>query len=55
MSADFPMESLVSIIFDDYEGKTKMTVEYASPESKERDQAEEGWNESFDKLAESLQ
>jgi len=51
----------VVVTFEEAEGgKTKLTIEYARPESEEDFQAmlqsgmEEGWNSSLDKLAQSL-
>jgi uncharacterized protein YndB with AHSA1/START domain len=56
MSADFPLEMLVTVTFEGYEGgKTKMTLTHVGlPEVEMKDMAGAGWNESFDKLAESL-
>jgi len=55
MSADFPLEMLVTITFEQQEGKTKMTLRHAGlPAGTMSDQTNVGWNESFDKLAESL-
>lgn len=53
MSGDWPMELLVTVTFEEYEGKTKLTLRHAGiPAGENRDMAAEGWNESFDKLAE---
>ena len=64
MSKDFPKEMQVTIKFEEYPqnggGKTKLTIAYAKPESDASYEAivksgmESGWNESLDKLAESL-
>jgi uncharacterized protein YndB with AHSA1/START domain len=55
MSADFPLELHVTVTFEDQGGKTKMTLRHAGfPAGEVSDQAGAGWNESFDKLAESL-
>lgn len=55
MSADFPLEMLITVIFEEYEGKTKLTLRHVGlPAGEMSDQTEDGWNESFDKLAESL-
>ena len=55
MTADFPLEMLVTVTFEDYEGKTKMTLKHTGlPAGDVSEQTETGWNESFDKLAESL-
>jgi uncharacterized protein YndB with AHSA1/START domain len=56
MSADIPLEMLVTVTFEEYEGgKTKMTLRHVGlPEGEMKDMTGAGWNESFDKLAESL-
>jgi uncharacterized protein YndB with AHSA1/START domain len=56
MSADIPLEMLVTVTFEEYEGgKTKMTLTHVGlPEGEMKDMTGAGWNESFDKLAESL-
>jgi uncharacterized protein YndB with AHSA1/START domain len=56
MSADFPLEMLVTVTFEEIEGKTELTLEHAlgSAPASERDLCREGWSESFDKLAEDL-
>jgi uncharacterized protein YndB with AHSA1/START domain len=55
MSSDFPLEMLVTVIFEDQDGKTKMTLRHSNlPTGPEGEGAHEGWNQSFDKLAESL-
>jgi uncharacterized protein YndB with AHSA1/START domain len=61
MTTDMPEEMNVVVTFEEAEGgKTKLTIEYARPESEEQFQAmlksgmEEGWNSSLDKLAQSL-
>jgi uncharacterized protein YndB with AHSA1/START domain len=56
MSADFPLETLVTVTFEDFEGKTKMTLKHIGiPAGQMKELAGAGWNESFDKLAESLE
>ncbi|HEY8766111.1 MAG TPA: SRPBCC domain-containing protein [Dehalococcoidia bacterium] len=53
MVGEFPIEMLVTVTFEDQEGKTKMTLRHAGmPAGENRDGANQGWNESFDKLAE---
>jgi uncharacterized protein YndB with AHSA1/START domain len=54
MSTDFPVESLITVTLEEREGKTKMTLQSAAPSGRERDDAEAGWNQSFDKLADNL-
>jgi uncharacterized protein YndB with AHSA1/START domain len=52
---DFPLELQVTVTFEEHQGKTKMTLRHAGiPAGQIREMTETGWNESFDKLAESL-
>ncbi len=55
LSADHPLEMLVTVTFEEEKGKTKMTLRHAGlPPGTMSDMANAGWNQSFDKLAESL-
>lgn len=55
MPADIPLEMLISVILEDVGGKTKMTLRHEGlPAGEMADGANVGWNESLDKLAESL-
>ena len=55
LSADFPLELQVTLTFEEHDGKTRMTLRHVGiPEGQMSDLTEVGWNESFDKLAESL-
>ena len=55
MSPDFPLEMLVTVTLEDYEGKTKMTLKHSGlPAGEMGELTGAGWNESFDKLAENL-
>ena len=55
LSADFPLEMLVTVTFEDQDGKTKMTLRHTDlPAGPESEGTHQGWSESFDKLAESL-
>ncbi len=55
MSEDIPFEMLVTLIFEDRDGKTKMTLTHTGlPVGEMSDMTSQSWNESFDKLAESL-
>jgi uncharacterized protein YndB with AHSA1/START domain len=55
MSADIPLELQVTIAFEDLgDGRTKMTLTHVGMIPSETDDMTNGWNESFDKLAESL-
>lgn len=49
------VETIVTLTFEDEEGKTKMTLRQEGHETKEsRDSHEHGWSGSFDKLSEAL-
>ena len=53
--ADFPLELLVTVTFEELEGKTMLTLRHAGlPAGEKSDQTGAGWNESFDKLTEIL-
>ena len=57
MSGDWPLEMLVTVTFEEHEGKTKLTLKHSGIEgfsAKDHDDLQQGWNESFDKLAEAL-
>lgn len=55
MEGDFPMELMVTVTFEEMNGKTKMTLRHAGfPAGEMFEMAGAGWNTSFDKLAESL-
>lgn len=54
MPEDIPLEMLLTITFEDYQGKTKMTLRHAGLPSSLHQDASGGWNESLDKLAEQL-
>ncbi|HLO18414.1 MAG TPA: SRPBCC domain-containing protein [Anaerolineales bacterium] len=55
LGADFPLEMLVTVTFEDYGDKTKMTLKHTGlPAGEMSEQTRAGWNESFDKLAQSL-
>jgi uncharacterized protein YndB with AHSA1/START domain len=55
MSSDFPQEMLLTVTFEEAGGKTKMTLTHVGiPPGDEMENAREGWNQSFDKLAAAL-
>ena len=55
MPGDWPLELLVTVTFEEHDGRTEMTLRHAGiPEGHMKDECETGWNESFDKLGESL-
>ena len=52
---DMPLEMTVTVTFEDVGGKTKMTLRHEGmPAGEHFSGANEGWNQSFDKLAEML-
>lgn len=55
MTGDWGDELVVTVTFEDHEGKTIMTLHHTGlPAGEMSEMAEAGWKESFDKLAESL-
>ena len=45
----------MTVTFEEHDGKTAMTLRHEGiPEGHMKEECEVGWNESFDKLAESL-
>jgi len=55
MRADFPMEMLWTITFEEFKGKTKLTLQHSGlPSGELSDLTGEGWNQSLDKFAETL-
>jgi len=55
MSDDWPTEALVTVDFSEHVGKTRLTLQHwPLKPGTERDQCQQGWNESLDKLAEYL-
>lgn len=60
MGEDFPSESKITILFEDVDGKTKLTITYDKPATDKQYEAmmktgmEMGWNQTLDKLADSL-
>jgi uncharacterized protein YndB with AHSA1/START domain len=56
MPGDWPAETQATVIFEEHQGKTKLTLRYVGiPSGVMSEMASAGWNESFDKLAESLE
>ncbi len=57
MSSSFPLEMQATTTFEEQEGKTRLTLKYSGTEglsAEDRDNMIQGWNESFDKLAQNL-
>ena len=56
MSADMPLEMLVTVTFEEEDSKTKVGLHHAGlPAGPDRDGATQGWNEMFDKLVKFLE
>ncbi len=55
MSETFPLALLITVSFEEIDGRTKMTLRHSGlPPGEVQDMSWTGWNESFDKLAEIL-
>jgi len=57
LGADFPLEMQISVMFEEQTGRTKLTLKHsgtAGVNEKDLSDMEQGWNQSFDKLAELL-
>jgi uncharacterized protein YndB with AHSA1/START domain len=55
MEGDFPLELLVTVIFEERDGKTRFTLRHVGmPAGEQQDLARKGWSTSLDKLAEVL-
>lgn len=54
MPGDWPDELVVTVTFEEQDGKTKLTLRHAGMPAEMSDDATAGWNESLDKLAETL-
>ncbi len=58
MSKDWPVELLITVTFEEQDSKTKLTLKHgniAGVPAADFDGMKQGWNESFDKLAEHLE
>lgn len=55
MDPGFPLELRITVTLEEHGGRTKMILKHAGfPPGEMRELCEAGWNQSFDKLAESL-
>jgi len=55
LSPDYPAEMLVTVMFAQHEGRTKLTLQHVGiPSGAEHDSCEAGWTQSLDRLAEHL-
>ena len=51
MSKDFPLELLITVLFEEQDGRTELTLRHSGmPSGQESEGAKQGWSESFDKL-----
>ena len=56
MNANFPTEMILTVIFEDFEGKAKITLSHVGfPTAADRDGAREGWSGSLDKFERALE
>ena len=56
MNKDFPLEMLITVILEEQDGKTKLTLRHLGiPSGEDSVGAKQGCSESFDKLAEYLE
>ncbi len=54
LPGEWPDELVVTVTFEDLGGKTKLTMKQVGLPAAWLDMTNAGWNQSFDKLAESL-
>ena len=54
MGEDWPDDLLVTLTFEQHDGKTQFTLRHAGIPAQIREMCAAGWNGSFDKLAEVL-
>jgi uncharacterized protein YndB with AHSA1/START domain len=55
LSTDFPPEMILTVTFEEHEGKTKLTLRHLGiPPGPDHDNTQAGWSQSFDKLDEIL-
>jgi uncharacterized protein YndB with AHSA1/START domain len=55
LSADLPLESRITVTFEDHDGGTRVTIRgTTAPTEKENEDAREGWRTSLDKLEKVL-
>ena len=55
MQGDWPLELMVTVTFEDHNGKTKLTLRHAGlPQGEMFKMTTDGWNESLDKFEASL-
>jgi uncharacterized protein YndB with AHSA1/START domain len=58
MSGDWPLEMLVMVMFEELDDKTKLTLKHSGIDGisdTDHDNMEQGWSQSFDKLAQYME
>jgi uncharacterized protein YndB with AHSA1/START domain len=54
----FPLEMLITVKFEEHDGETRLSLRHSGiygPSAQDRDNKQQGWSQSFDKLAEHLE
>jgi uncharacterized protein YndB with AHSA1/START domain len=55
LSPDWPLETLLTVTFEEEAGKTRVTLRYEGvPPGADRDESRQGWSESLERLGEYL-
>ena len=55
MSPEWPLETLLTVAFEEEAGKTRVTLRYEDvPPGVDRDETQQGWSESLERLGEYL-
>ncbi len=57
MGKDFPLELLITLDFEELDGRTKLTLKHSQLDglsAKDRDDMKQGWSEILDKLDDYL-
>ena len=54
MAEDWPLELLLTVTFEEHDGKTRFTLRHSGMPVVDQDKTRQFWNESFDKLAADL-
>ncbi len=55
MDEDWPLELLITVTFEEIDGQTKLILRHQGiPTGQDQEMCQEGWSQSFDKLADYL-
>ncbi len=54
MDSDMPLETVVTVTFEEHDGKTTLTLQHVGMGGEDGANAKEGWSQSFEKLADYL-